>query len=67
MLSEKKILKKYDNLLRKLYIALPFLCTDSENVLRMDIYHYFSKMNTNAAKSIIDEMEKLKEEYFKQN
>jgi len=48
-------------------IALPFLCADSEDVLRMDIYHYFGKMNTDAAKLIIDKMEKLKEEYNKQN
>jgi len=69
MLTEKEkiILKKYDNLLRKLDIALPFLCADSEDVLRMDIYHYFGKMNTDAAKLIIDKMEKLKEEYNKQN
>ncbi len=65
--KEKEILKKYDNLLRKLDIALPFLCADSEEVLKMDIYHYLRKMNTHAAKLIIDEMEMLKEEYNKQN
>lgn len=65
MCTENEIKERYNDLMHRLDMCLPYLGGCSDDILDMDLYHYFDKINIQSVKGIFNELECLYNDYLK--